>query len=199
MTTTKAMTNDPRLQAKQLRTASDRLDKLEELAQIIINGTNNALERLGQQVNQLEARGRAQNELIRAAVDLLGRDAIDARVLVNRDADAVAQAEREKAELEMLKTQGIAKEATEVPLKGLVTGVEKKPDGEVKVPGYTQAFIEALPKELQDLLLGKKVGDVVTLPNDAGTFEIQGVFELVPPKMPEAPAAAPEAATKAEA
>lgn len=206
--TTNAMSTDNKVLAKQTRSAFERLNQLEQLTQVIINGANQALERLGGQVNQLDAKVRAQNELLRAAVDLLGVEAIDARVLVNREADAVAQAEREKQELEMLKSQGIAKEATEVPLKGLVTGVEKKTDGTVKHPGYTQAFVEGLPKELQDLLVGKKVGDSVTLPGDSGTFEIGSIFELVPPKMPEAPAAAtpeatpvaaPEVTPKAEA
>lgn len=197
---TNAMSTDNRVLAKQVLSSSERLKALEVTLQQVINGANQSLERLGGMVNQLQNQVRAQNELLRAAVDTIGIEEIDARVQVNRRADAEAQAEREKAELEMLKGQGIAKEVAEVPLKGLVTGVEKNTDGEVKHPGYTQAFIEGLPKELQEALIGKKVGDTVTLPGDAGTFEIGGVYELVPPKPPEAaPAAEAPAQTEAQA
>lgn len=199
--TTKAMSTDTRVLAKQSQTAMQRLDNLEATAQNIIDGANRSLQALANRVEGLENRGRAQNELIRAAVDILGRDTIDARVLVNRDADAVAQAEREKQELELLKTQGIAKAAETVAVNGLVAGVEKKPDGTAKVPGYTQAFLDNLPQELKDLLVGKKVGDVVTLPGDAGTFELQQIYDIVPPVAPTAAPAAPaaEAAPQAQA
>lgn len=191
--TTQAQSTDTRVLAKQQRTAFERLEQMERVAQDIIDGTNRVLQTFGQRIEALENRGRAQAELTRAAVDLLGREAIDARVLVNRDADAVAQGEREKAELELLKTQGIAVVATTVGEKSLVTGVEAQPNGTAKVPGYTQAFLENLPQELKDLLLGKVVGDVVTLPRDAGTFTINAIYDIVPPKAPEATETAPKA------
>jgi len=196
--TTTAMSTDIRVISKQLQEALKRQEALEGLVQQVISGANNALESLGRKVDNLDARLRAQSELIRASVDLHGRENIDARVLVNRDADASAQAEREKAELELFKTQGLAVPAEAVGPKGLVAGVESKPDGTVKHPGYTQAFLENLPEELKTLLIGKKVGDTVTLPNDAGSFLIQQVYDIVPPKAPEAAEApATEAPTEA--
>jgi hypothetical protein len=64
-----------------------------------------------------------------------------------------------------------------------VVGVEQEADGTV-VHSRVQFTFGSLDKELQDLLRGKKVGDLLTFKDDKLRLLISEIYNIVAPKAP---------------
>lgn len=187
---TNAFSTDNRILAKQHQTAMERLGDLEsdckkllEEMKFMRDSVNNVLGSVFQRLGTSEQKLSALNELMRATVDLLGSGPIDERIQVNRKQDMVDRMKKDKAQLEMLVSQGLVLPAAKIGPKSITEGVEKFPDGTPKDPGYVQVFVEGLSEELRSLLLDKVVGDQVVLPNNEGSFTVESVFDPKdPPK-----------------
>lgn len=173
------LSTDNRVIAKQVKTSSERLDSLEQLLQAVINGTNTALNQLNQKVSETLTKANTVGVLVNALVELAGQEAVDAKVLEHTRKAAEQQATQEKAEMQMLLSEGRIAPAEVVGEKSVITGVEKNAEGEAKHPGYSRAEISRLTPEVQTMLMGKKVGESVDLPNGMGTFEISEIFDIV--------------------
>lgn len=82
------------------------------------------------------------------------------------------------------------------PTRGLVAGRELNDKGEIVNPRL-QFTLHSQPKEVQDKIIGAKVGDVLKLAEGKASLEVIEIYEIQAPK-PVSTDAAPNAAAPAE-
>ena len=180
------------------RTASQRIDDLERAVMSIFNVSNNMAR---------------ENTLIKNAIKLLDNK-VDAIVqlatagkpITNENLDVVMK-ETEIAELKgkvaNLITQGFLVPTEEIAVDSFVVGSETEPDAEDGTLGKVrharlQFTVQSLAKEIQDKLVGAKVGDTVKFKDDAFVFKVSELYKIVNPTPPSA-APTPESAQNTDA
>lgn len=93
-----------------------------------------------------------------------------------------AQAEKKLAELKIMETEGkIAKAEVVESDNDFVITSQKGADGTQKYPTKAVGIVGMFIPAVKELILGKKVGESLTLP-DGGTLEVVEVYKLVEPK-----------------
>lgn len=93
-----------------------------------------------------------------------------------------AQAEKKLAELKIMETEGkIAKAEVVESDNDFVIASQKGADGTQKYPTKAVGIVGMFIPAVKELILGKKVGESLTLP-DGGTLEVVEVYKLVEPK-----------------
>ena len=90
-----------------------------------------------------------------------------------------AQAEKKLAELKIMETEGkIAKVDTIESENDFVITTQKGEDGSQRYPTKAVGIVGMFIPAVKELLIGKKAGEVLTLPNN-GTLEILEIYKLV--------------------
>ncbi len=187
-------------QRKQVRSALERIDGLEQELPRIVLAINEALEGAGQRVGQLA-------NIVEAVVELFGADTVDAKIKEIADRKITANLERAKQALADGLEKGDLLKADAIGEKALVVGRELDKDGNVVFPGRVQLTFAGIKPEFQEKLKGQGVGTIIETPA-GGKFEVLEVYDVVekappaaeaaPTEAPAAPEAAPEAPAPAE-
>jgi len=94
-----------------------------------------------------------------------------------------------KAQVEAGLKEGQIKPAEVVSENGFVVLHEKTKDGKLVLPGRLQHPLQAFDEDTRKLLVGKKPGETIELPN--GTITIDEAYEVVEKAAQAAPAPAP--------
>jgi hypothetical protein len=166
-------------QRKQVRSALERIDALEQ-----------ELPRLGMAVDQaLQVNGRRLGELasvLEAVVELLGASTVDAKIKEVADSKTMANMERAKQALEDALAKGELVKSETVTEKSLVVGREIDKNGSPIFPGRVQLTYGGIRPEFQEKLKGQAAGFSVETPR-GNKFEVLEVYEVVE-KQPEQPA-----------
>jgi hypothetical protein len=110
----------------------------------------------------------------------LGVEAVAKAMVEATTREIEAEAEKKKAELLAAVEKGEAVAVDTVGINTMIVGSEKTAEGKSVAPKETIVGMPSLKAELAELLQGKKVGDVITLPTSNGnTFEITGLYNPV--------------------
>jgi hypothetical protein len=179
-------------QRKQVRSALERIEGLEQEMPRIVMAVNEALTGQGQQVQQLAS-------IVEAVVELFGSDTVDAKIKELADAKVTKNLANAKAALEKGLASGEVVLADAINDNSLVVGREFKADGEVVFPGRVQLQFRAIKPEFQEKLRGQGVGFTVETAG-GGKFEVLEVYTVVEaaPAPTETPAGLDEALTPSE-
>lgn len=82
-----------------------------------------------------------------------------------------------KSKTDILISEGALLSSETVTTNSFVVGKELTKEGEVVSP-RTQASVASLPQEVQDALLGKKAGDLISFGEDKLSFMLEEVYEI---------------------
>lgn len=176
------------------KTAIERLEDLEQQVMQITIGANNALGQISGRVNDLTEGAEALLDVL-SVVDPELRGKIEAVLKVREDQRQQAQIEQQKAGINALVDSGRIKAVTTITDDSIVIGREFDKDGVLVAPGRIQVSIKTIPEELQILLKGKGVADVIDLAAGGGKFEILEIYEAILPQELPAPAASTDDAS----
>lgn len=169
--------------AKKTANALQRLDALEQTMGGIVQGVNNAL-------NQLQQQLAGFSETLGALVQSIGQDEVERLMVENRAERGRQLVESEKAGLAAMLAAGDVVAGEKVTEKSLLVGRELDKDGVVAPPGRAQTAFSRIEPGFQAGLLGQAVGFALDLPT-GGKFVVDEIYEVVDrPAAP--PAAAPE-------
>lgn len=175
---------------KKLGSLLERTESLEATLPAMANA-------IQQVVNQLTSRLDNLDRVIMAVVELTGKDAVAAAVEAAMTKEANEAMDQAKANLDQAVAVGQAVPVATVAIDTLVIGQEVNKDGVVIVPGRIQMAFESFSPEIQALLMGKAIGDVVETPS-GNKFTVQEIFKLLPdavppvqPTVPQLPAVGP--------
>jgi hypothetical protein len=183
---------DTRVLEKKTRNALDRLDELEKALPQIVSGVNNSLSQLN---NQLQG----MTEIMDVLIENVGQEKVTAALAANRQKRSEDQAAAEKKSVDEALLSGTLENATEISEKTIVVGREFDKDGVVRIPGRVQVQFSRVSPEFQEKLKGQKPGFSFEIPSTGGKFEVDEIYDVVPPVVPApapvaaAPVAAPEA------
>jgi len=184
---------------QRTKNAIERLDAIEQSITQVIAAVNQSLGNMNQQIS-------GAVEVLDAAVQLLGVEAVQTQVVQNRRDRLKEEADRQAAQVEELKKQGLIVAADKVGEKSLLVGREfgkptevtdeqgqtqTKP-GEVIWPGRSQLRFAQIAKEIGEKMLGQPVGFQVDTPQ-GGKWEILEIYEIVEKKPEDTPAPAADA------
>jgi hypothetical protein len=166
------------LASKQSRNALQRLDR--------IDGKDGILDNHSQSLKTLQTQFSQYVAIVDAAVELLGVEAITAKVKENAEKEAAKKKESEEAQIKQLLELGVLSTSEAVTVKSVVVGCEiKKGEGvsdEVLFPGRQQVvFNDVTNPELRTALLGKKVGEDFPLPN-GNFFKVTEIYNIIEQK-----------------
>lgn len=178
-------------QGKQVKSALERIDSLEQELPRIVMAVNEAL------VGQNEKSGQLAN-IVEAVVELFGAATVDAKIKEISDRKTMANLEAAKAKLTEAIQKGDVVKADAISDKSLVVGKEYDKDGNVLFPGRAQLQFGAIKQEFQDKLLGNGVGFTLETGN-GGKFEVTEVYDVVEKPAPTEVTEVPEAATTTSA
>jgi hypothetical protein len=171
-------------QRKQVKSALERIEALEQTTNQIVMGVNEALNSQGGRLEGVA-------NIVEAVVELFGAEVVDAKIKEIADRKTLQNMENAKKALEAGVADGRLVKADAISEKSLVVGRETKADGEVIFPGRVQLTFNGIRPEFQEKLKGQAPGFTVETPA-GGKFEVLEVYDIIE-KAPEAPAA--EAAT----
>jgi hypothetical protein len=181
------------------RTASQRIDDLERAVMSIFQVSNNMARDNSMIKDALKLLGNRVTALIQLLAGnqlglVVGEDSVDRVMREN-------QVEELKEKVTNLIEQGFFITADTIGENTFVVGTENEPDEADGTPGKIvhprlQFTLASLEKEVQDKLLGAKVGDTVTFKENALVFKVQEVYTIVNPTPAPAPeVTAPESET----
>lgn len=112
-----------------------------------------------------------------ALIKLVGQEQIEAELRRMKIEQLEEDALKEKFACEEAIKEGRLLEATEVTELSVIVGSEVNADGTPLYPSRVQFLYPKLHKEYQDIVLGKKVGDVVTTP-PGSKFTIKEIYVI---------------------
>lgn len=152
--------------------AAQRIENLEKTVDAIrkmIQVIGEELEKM--QKNQLVIAKRLESTLKVASEGDLNEKNVN-------DYQIAQQVKELKEKVDLLVSQGVLLEVPEIT-KGtdFVIGQEVNEEGEVISP-RTQATIQTLPQEVQDKLMGKKAGDLVSFDQGKLSFLVKEVYSI---------------------
>ena len=159
----------------QHKTIVDRVTDIEKAFPEVVNEVNKHLDsRFGPVVQALNA-----------IMDILGRETVAAKIEELREKQALGEMESKKAQLEAMVAEGRLAKTDVVTEKSLIVGQEVTKEGKVVPPGRFQLHFGEIAPKFQEQLLGKGPGVSFEIP-DYGKFEVQEVYNFVPPPVPAA-------------
>jgi hypothetical protein len=156
---------------KQVKSALERIDVLEETLPQVVAGVNQALNQQGQRMEQLAS-------ILEAVVELLGTSTVDAKIKEISDKKTLQNLERAKKALEDALAKGEVVKTDKISEKSLVVGREVDKDGNPVFPGRVQLAYHSIKTEFQEKLKGNGVGFVVETANGS-KFEVLEVYDVV--------------------
>lgn len=154
----------------QGRALANQTAELKEQIQQLASGADKVLSHQERRIAALE-------ETVLALVETVGMDEIQASIAATRKRNGEKQVADQLAQLETAVSDGYVLPIEAVDETSYIVGVELDKDGNLLSYGAQQCPFPQLPEEFKPLLLGKKVGDVVTTPI-GGKFELTGVYRL---------------------
>lgn len=176
------MNNQPKLsQRKQIKSVVERVDTLEGDVQRIYEAVNQTITNSDERIRQLAS-------LSEAYMELLGTEAVDAKLKEINERRQLESVERAKAVVVDGLTKGTLVKALVIGKDSIIAGREIDKDGQVVFPGFVQLKFAAVKPEFQEKLTGQGAGTMIETPT--GKFEVLEVFDPVEAKA--------EAATPAE-
>jgi hypothetical protein len=167
--------------ADDKRTASQRIEDLEKAVMSGFQVSNNMARDIMIIKDALKLLGNKVDSIMKASVkgEALTNEVISKFMLENN-------IEELKSKVTSLVNQGILAPTDTVGDNTFLVGSENEATGKVVHP-RVQFTYGSLEKDLQDALKGKRQGDIVTFKEDKLRFVINEVYNIVPPKAPEAP------------
>jgi hypothetical protein len=177
-------------QRKQVKSALERIDTLEQDMQRLFGAVNNSSMMMSQRMTELGA-------ILEAVVEILDTKLVDQKIKEIADRKTLENLDRAKAAVAAGLASGELVKAMVIDEKSLIIGREIQTDGEIVFPGQVQLKFSQVKPEFQEKLKGQGVG--FQIDTGSGKFEVLEVLEVVEPVEPPAPVAAPQAAAPAEA
>lgn len=127
-------------------------------------------------IQNLHQRTQTLEKVVAALLELGGPAVVESKMLEMHNQRLVANAEKQKKELELLVAEGKVVKAEVVNEKSLLVGQETDKNGAVTSPGRHQLEFAEIAPAFQEKLLGKAVGAVVEIP-DKGTFTLNEIYQ----------------------
>ena len=123
--------------------------------------------------------------IVSALAELAGIEAVQKVVDQHALARAKKEADKRRQNIQQALTAGYIDIDETISITSLIEFVERQTDGTVIEPGYGQVMLFNLPENLQQGVLGHKVGDRVTITNENITTEIEviGIYKQGTPKV----------------
>jgi hypothetical protein len=169
------------------RNAVERLAGLEQDVQRLVGAVQQAF-------NDNEQKLRDLAEIVDVIVADYGRDTIQLALHKARVARAEEEAQKAKEGLDIALLEGKVEKDEAINPESIITGFEKNKDGETIAPGYVQLSLSTVKPQFAEKMIGQGVGFVFET-DGGGSFEVTGVFKVIPQGAPdEAPAVDPVAA-----
>jgi hypothetical protein len=173
---------------KQRLSIEQRISALEPITQQLVGGHNfNA-----KKMPELEQRLALVETSVHALIDLAGVELVQDRVVKLRREAIENEAIEYAARVEEAVKVGNLLVVDTIDAECLVAFQDKTPEGKVRVPAIIHTEMETLEPALQESLLGKKVGDTVSVSDGKYTTTVLGIWK-------EAPVPAKSDATEATA
>jgi hypothetical protein len=173
------------------KTRADALDRIAVVEQQVIDVVNshNDLAK-ATHANVVEINNRLDDIyiILQAISQMVGVDKVNEKSKEIRIAVVENEAKENEAAVAKALADGTLVKAETVTAESLVVMSIKKLDGSVTYPTKTFVTYAGIKPELQSLVLGKKVGETVVIPENNNTLEILDIYvEVV--KEPSAPPA----------
>jgi hypothetical protein len=165
---------------KKTLNALERLDALEKAVVGLLNVSNKEFGNIHGQLS-------ATADIVNALTDITGQPVVEAQL--EKRATAALKQDQEAIDAGLL--EGRLTPATEVGPNTVLGYKETMPNGKERVPGKFFKNFGNINSEAQQLLTGKKIGDVVSVGETK--VEVLEVFNLVPPSPPVEVTPAPPA------
>lgn len=150
------------------KTVIDRVEELEKSFPSLVQAVN----------EQFMTRLTPIVQTINALTDMVGREAVAAKVVEMRQLQQTEDSNKEKAQVEKMVEEGKLVKAEKISKDSLVVGKETNLNGEVVHPGRFQVGYAQVAPAFQEKLLGNGVGTKFDVPN-VGTFEVTEVYDVV--------------------
>lgn len=166
-------------QRKQVKSALERIEALEQTVPQIVMGVNQAFNQQGQRQEQLAA-------IVEAVVELFGAETVDAKIREIADRKVLQNLAKAQEALKEGLEKGEVLKAETINEKSLVVGREIDKDGNPVFPGRVQLTFSAIKPAFQEKLKGQAAGFSVETENGS-KFEVLEVYDVVEKKA-EAPA-----------
>jgi hypothetical protein len=176
-------------QKKQVKSALERIDQLEQDIPQIVMGVNQAIVSQRTGLGELAA-------VVEAVTEILGASTVDAKIKEINERKVNAKLDAAKKALEEGLANGEIVKADAVSDKSLIVGKEYDKDGNVLAPGRAQITFDGIMPEFQDKLLGQGAGFQVETKN-GGKFEVVEVYDVVAKPVTAEPAPADAAPVEA--
>lgn len=157
-------------QRKQVKSALERIQFIEEELPRIVMGVNEALTGANQQQQRLAA-------IIEAMAELVGNDAVDAKIKEISERKALQRLEDAKKALDAGLVSGDIVKADVVGEKSLLVGRETDTEGKDVFPGRVQLTFAGIKPEFQEKLKGQGVGTQID--TGTGKFEVLEVYDVI--------------------
>ncbi len=166
---------DPSLRGR-ITALERQIDDLAKTWVTFGNAMSQALARIDQRLNTATAAVNEHDLILEGTANVVGRAEVEA------SCDQITREASEKG-LVMALEKGELVGADVVGINTTLVGVIKDKAGKVVRPGRVQLAVAKFKVEIRESLYGKKVGEVVDLPE--GTLEISALYN--DPTQPEAP------------
>lgn len=160
-------------QRKQVKSALERIETLEQTLPQITAGINGAFQ-------QVEGKFAELAEILDALVDLTGKEQVDSQLKETRERKAQEAVEEAKAAIAAAVEAGRLQAAASIGGQTIVVGKESDKDGNVAAPGRIQLNMAQIKPEFQEKLLGQAPGFSFDLPT-GGKFEVTEAYDFVAP------------------
>lgn len=158
-------------QKKQVKSALERIDQLEQDIPQIVMGVNEAI------MGQRQATGELA-QVVEALTEIIGSGNVDSKIKEIQERKTLARVEQAKKNLEDGLEKGTVVKADAISDKSLVVGRETDKDGNVVFPGRAQVTFDQIAPEFQDKLLGQGAGFAVET-KAGGKFEVVEVYDVI--------------------
>lgn len=153
-------------------TAAQRIENLEKT----VDGIRKMIQVVAEEMDKLQQTQLALAKRLDATLKVASEGELNEEKVNAFEVESQVKAMKEKVDL--LVSQGALTETDSVPEKnGFVIGREITKEGEV-VSARTQATLSTLPKEVQDKLLGKRVGDLVSFEEGQLSFQVDEIYVI---------------------
>jgi len=172
------------------RNSLERLAGLEQDVQRLVGAVQQAF-------NDNEQKLRDLAEIVDLYVAEKGADKVQVALQEARVKRAEVEAQKAKEGLDLALMEGKVEKDEAIVAESIITGFEKNKEGEIIAPGYVQLALSTVKPQFAEKMIGQSVGFVFET-DGGGSFEVTGVYKVIPQAAPEAPVA-PAADPVAEA
>jgi len=156
--------------AAPTQTAAQRIENLERT----VDGIRKMIQVVAEEMDKLQQTQLALAKRLDATLKVATSGDLSEEKVNAFEIDQQVKAMKDKVEL--LVSQGALVESDEIKQgNNFIVGHEINKEGEV-VSVRTQATISTLPKEVQDALMGKKVGDLISFAEGQASFQVEEIY-----------------------